>query len=359
MRSPDKEYTRPTVHTRIIFKPGECKVSLSPPYFLVIFSLVFPQDLPKERRVDLGFVFNSEYTDCAPAPPVHFVWRHFAFTAAEIEALNTHARTGRAAAEIKSSGDVLTTNDVLCAHLWQLLAHAHRISTTQTTTQTEAEDKFMSLDLALNFRHRSLGVLLGVSPDFVGNAIKRIAVPLRRSVLLKSDLSELAWRVRARVNNYGPSEVKEAIRYANFLQRDPECGGVHRLNDECMPRDMLVHVTNWSAFNVYTCAQFGGKQTQTDTQTKPEAKTATDTAAEAKTGTSTSTDTDSAGLPCKFTSLSAPTWPIATIFPSLDGGAVVRVAVSDAHAKVLDCVHETALKQPDCGLNLDALMRAA
>mgnify|MGYP001132479013 CR=1 FL=1 len=93
------------------------------------------------------------------ADPGKYTWRHLTFAPKDIERLKQSARSGRAAEQLTDK--IVSTNDVLCAHFWQLVfacATEHK------------DDESFTLSHVLAFRTRGLHTACGIDPDFVGNA---------------------------------------------------------------------------------------------------------------------------------------------------------------------------------------------
>ncbi|MCE5316130.1 MAG: hypothetical protein LLG04_02035 [Parachlamydia sp.] len=142
------------------------------------------------------------------------------FTQQELEALR------------QNLGSTLTRNDVLSAHLLNLLA----------CCRTD-QKPIHNASIVLNFRKR-----IGMPQNALGNYVD--AVPLQ--IPQPQEVSVLAHAIHAAVHNYGPETVKRHPSL-NLIEK---FGGLWQIQ-RILPTDYLPHhrnliITNWSNFDVYS-----------------------------------------------------------------------------------------------------------
>lgn len=142
------------------------------------------------------------------------------FTQQELEALR------------QDLGSSLTRNDVLAAHLLNLMALCR-------TDQASVHNA----SIVLNFRKR-IGMPLNVLGNFVD------AVPLQ--IPQPQPVDTLAQAIHAAVQSYGPETVK-CHPTLDFIKKFGGIKQVHRiLPTDYLPQNRNLIITNWSNFGVYS-----------------------------------------------------------------------------------------------------------
>lgn len=182
--------------------------------------------IPKDKLIMHGMYYDLDKVP-PPKQGKNITLLSIEFSEQDIKKLKEDAFNGKAKDKLK----IVSTNDVICCHMWKLLAMLR-------TGEDRKDDTIFPVFIIYNFRK----IWEGIGDNYFGNAVTYLILEATKKELVESDLSELVFRMRDAVQKFSVQDVQDAI---DVLER----------NVTPLPKTPLdptngFTVTNWSKFDI-------------------------------------------------------------------------------------------------------------